>query len=324
MKNIFSLIATIVALVGYGAIVEAQQAKVYRVGVLLQGGPLYTIIDGLRDGLRELGFEEGRQYVLEIRDAKGDLKAAEAAARNLAREKVNLIYTLATPVTTVAKDATTDIPIVFCVGSDPVAAGLVQSFVRPGGRLTGVHYLVADLTAKRLEILKEILPKLSRVVTFYDPGSRVATEAAKLGREEAKRLGLKFIERNVTSVEELRKALQALKAGEADAYFYTADAMVVSQAQLIIETAQTKGLATMFHDQSLVAKGALASYGQNYHEIGRLSAKYVQRVLKGVDPRDLRIETVDNVELIINLKTAKQLGLTVPPDVLARANKVIK
>jgi len=324
MKNIFSLIATIVALVGYGAIVEAQQAKVYRVGVLLQGGPLYTIIDGLRDGLRELGFEEGRQYVLEIRDAKGDLKAAEAAARNLAREKVNLIYTLATPVTTVAKDATTDIPIVFCVGSDPVAAGLVQSFVRPGGRLTGVHYLVADLTAKRLEILKEILPKLSRVVTFYDPGSRVATEAAKLGREEAKRLGLKFIERNVTSVEELRKALQALKAGEADAYFYTADAMVVSQAQLIIETAQTKGLATMFHDQSLVAKGALASYGQNYHEIGRLSAKYVQRVLKGVDPRDLRIETVDNVELIINLKTAKQLGLTVPPEVLARANKVIK
>ena len=324
MKNIFSLIAIIVALVGYGAIAEAQQAKVYRVGVLLQGGPLYTIIDGLRDGLRELGFEEGRQYVLEIRDAKGDLKAAEAAARNLAREKVNLIYTLATPVTTVAKNATTDIPIVFCVGSDPVAAGLVQSFVRPGGRLTGVHYLVADLTAKRLEILKEILPKLSRVVTFYDPGSRVATEAAKLGREEAKRLGLKFIERNVTSVEELRKALQALKAGEADAYFYTADAMVVSQAQLIIETAQTKGLATMFHDQSLVAKGALASYGQNYHEIGRLSAKYVQRVLKGVDPRDLRIETVDNVELIINLKTAKQLGLTVPPDVLARANKVIK
>jgi len=324
MKNIFSLIAIIVALVGYGAIAEAQQAKVYRVGVLLQGGPLYTIIDGLRDGLRELGFEEGRQYVLEIRDAKGDLKAAEAAARNLAREKVNLIYTLATPVTTVAKDATTDIPIVFCVGSDPVAAGLVQSFVRPGGRLTGVHYLVADLTAKRLEILKEILPKLSRVVTFYDPGSRVATEAAKLGREEAKRLGLKFIERNVTSVEELRKALQALKAGEADAYFYTADAMVVSQAQLIIETAQTKGLATMFHDQSLVAKGALASYGQNYHEIGRLSAKYVQRVLKGVDPRDLRIETVDNVELIINLKTAKQLGLTVPPEVLARANKVIK
>jgi putative ABC transport system substrate-binding protein len=324
MKNIFSLIAIIVALVGYGAIAEAQQAKVYRVGVLLQGGPLYTIIDGLRDGLRELGFEEGRQYVLEIRDAKGDLKAVEAAARNLAREKVNLIYTLATPVTTVAKDATTDIPIVFCVGSDPVAAGLVQSFVRPGGRLTGVHYLVADLTAKRLEILKEILPKLSRVVTFYDPGSRVATEAAKLGREEAKRLGLKFIERNVTSVEELRKALQALKAGEADAYFYTADAMVVSQAQLIIETAQTKSLATMFHDQSLVAKGALASYGQNYHEIGRLSAKYVQRVLKGVDPRDLRIETVDNVELIINLKTAKQLGLTVPPDVLARANKVIK
>ena len=194
----------------------------------------------------------------------------------------------------------------------------------PEGRLTGVHFLVSDLTSKRLEILKEILPKLRGVVTVYDPASQVAKESAQLAREEAKRLGLKFIERHVKSVEELRQALQALKAGEADAFFYTPDPMVVGQAQLIIDTAKAKKLPTMFHEQSLVAKGGLASYGQSYYEIGRLSAKYVQKVLSGTPPRDLRIETFDDVELVINLKTAKELGLTIPPNVLARANKVIK
>ena len=305
---------------------DAQQSKVYRVGVILPGGALYEAIGGLKDGLKELGLEEGKQFTLTIRDTKGDPKAAEEAARNFEREKVNLIYALALPVITAAKGTTTNIPIVFGVGSDPVAGGLVESFAKPGGRLTGVHFLVRDLAAKRLEILKEILPKLRRVLTFYDPGSRspVPAEAAKLGREEAKRLKLIFIERHVGSVEELRKALQALKPGEADAYFYTPDAMVLGQAQLIIETANAQKLPTMFHEQSLVAKGALASYGVSYYGVGRLSAKYVQRVLTGTHPRDLRVETVDDVELVINLKTAKALGLSIPPEVLARANKVIK
>ena len=303
---------------------DAQQQKVYRIGVLFIGGPWYETVDGLRVGLKEMGLEEGKQFTLAIRDTKGNAKAAEEAAKNFEREKVNLIYALATSVITATKAVTANVPIVFCIGSDPVAMGLVESFVRPGGRLTGIHFLNRDLTAKRLEILKEIVPKASRVLTFYDPGNRLATESAELGREEAKRLGLKFIERHVKSVEELRQALQALKAGEADAFFYTPDAMVIGQAQLIIDTAKAKKLATMFHEKSLVSKGALASYGQSYFEIGRLSAKYVQKVLGGTPPGDLRIETFDDVELVINLKTAKELGLTIPPNVLARANKVIK
>jgi putative ABC transport system substrate-binding protein len=316
------LLAT--ALLSIDPSVEAQQPKVYRIGVVIPGGPLYEAVDGLRTGLRELGLQEGKQFSLTIRDTKGDAKAAEQAVRALEGEKVSLLYTVGTSVTTAAKEATANIPIVFGVGSDPVAGGLVESFVKPGGRLTGVHYVVGDLTAKRLEILKEILPKLGRVVTFYDPGNNVAIDSAKLGREEAKRLGLKFIERHVNSVEELQKAFQALKTGEADAFFYTADAMVVAQAQLIIDTAKAKKLATMFHEPSLVTKGALASYGQNYHEVGRASAKYVQRVLNGAQPRDLRVETIENIELAINLQTAKAVGLTIPTDVLARANKVIK
>jgi putative tryptophan/tyrosine transport system substrate-binding protein len=303
---------------------HAQQAKVYRIGALFPGGPLSETIDGLRGGLRELGLTEGKQFTLAILDTKGEAKAAEEAARNFEREKFDLIYALTTPVVTPVRVGTTNIPIVFCVGSDPVAMGLVDGFAKPGGRLTGVQYLVTDLTAKRLEILKEILPKLNRVITFYNPGDLAAPGAAKAAREEATRHGLKFVERHVTSVEELRKVLQALKPGEADAYFYVPDVMVIGQVQLIIDTAKSKKLATMFQEQSLVAKGALASYGQNYYEIGRVSAKYVQRVLSGVQPRDLKVETIDDVELAINLQTAKQLGLTIPPNVLVRARKVIK
>lgn len=315
---------TLLSIFSFNNSAPAQPAKPYRIGVILPGGPLHEAIDGLRDGLRQLGLEEGKHFSLTIRDTKGDAKEAEAAAKSFEREQVSLIIALTTSVTTAAMGATASIPIVFGVGSDPVTGGLVANFAKPGGRLTGVHYLLTDLTAKRLEILKEILPKLSRVVTFYNPGNPVATAAAKSGREEAKRLGLKFVERHVPSVEELRKALQALKTGEVDAYFYTSDAMVTSQAQLIIDTSKAKRLATMFHEQSLVTKGALASYGQNFHEVGRASAKYVQRILNGAHPRDLRVETIENIELAINLQTAKQLGLTIPPQVLARAKKVIR
>ena len=304
--------------------VDAQQQKINRIGVLLQGGAWYDAIDGLRQELGDQGYVEGKQFVLDIRDSKGDLKAAEEEARNLERQKVRLIYAVASSVVTAAKKATREVSIVFNVGSDPVAAGLVESFVKPGGRLTGVHFLVKDLTGKRLEILKELLPKLRSVLTLYDPANKVAKESAQLAQPEAKRLGLRFMERHVASVEELRGVLKGLKPGEADAFFYTPDAMVGSQSQLIIDTANAKKLATMFQEQGLVVKGALASYGQSYYHLGRLSAKYVQKILSGAPPGDLRIETVEDVELAINLRTAKHLGLTIPPQMLARANKVIR
>ena len=323
MRNRTLCFALYAVLLAFCPSAHAQQ-KVYRIGVVFPGGPMSETVDGLRKGMKELGFEEGKQFTLTIRDTRGDAKTTADAAKAFEQEKVNLIYAIATTVITAAKEATQNVPIVFSIGSDPVALGLVNDFAKPGGRLTGVHYLVKDLTAKRLEILKEMLPKISRVVTFFDPTTRVAADGAALAREEAKRLGLKFIERHVRSTEELRKGLQGLKAGEADAFFYIADAMIVGQAQWIIDTAKAKKLPTMFQDQSLVTKGGLASYGQNYQEIGRLSAKLVYRVLNGTSPRDVRVETFDDVELAINLKTAKELGLTIPPNLLARANKVIK
>jgi putative ABC transport system substrate-binding protein len=303
---------------------EAQQRKVYRVGVLVPGEAWYEIIDGLRVGLKQLGLEEGKQYTLAIRDWLGDAKAAEEAASKFEQEKVNLIYTTSTNSTIAARRATADIPIVFCAGTDPVVVGLVDSFAKPGGRLTGIYQPATDLTAKRLEILKEIVPKLRRVVTFYDPRRPTAIESSKLAREAAQQMGLQLIERHVASIEELQTDVRALRAGEVDAYLAVSDAIASNQAQLIIDTARVKKFATMLDFLSHVTKGGLASYAVNFHEMGRLSAKYVQRILTGVKPQDLPVQGVDKIELVINLKTAKDIGLTVPPNVLARADKVIK
>jgi putative tryptophan/tyrosine transport system substrate-binding protein len=303
---------------------EAQQPKIFRVGVITTGGGWYATIDGLRVGLRELGLGEGKQFVLEIRDTKGDLKAAEEAARIFEHEKINLIYTTQTSVTIAAKRATVDIPIVFCAGADPVDLGLVESFAHPGGRLTGVYEPGTDLTAKRLENLKEIVPKLRRVVTFYNPSNPVAVEATKFARGAARQMGIQFVERHIASVEELQTGIRALRSGEVDAFFEVSDALVQINDQLIIDRARDVKLPGMFNNQSSVIKGGLASYSASRYEVGRLSAKYVQRILAGVKPQDLPVEAVRKIDLVINLKTAKQIGLTIPPNVLARADRVIK
>ena len=322
-RIIVAFLATLVLVSDHLA--QAQQAKVYRIGVIHEGGPFYAVVDGLKDGLRELGFEQGKHYLLEIRDLKGDWKVAEAEARSLEQGKVDLIYSVATSVTRAVKRATTEVPIVFAVGSDPVVAGLVESFARPGGRLTGVHYQQsAALAAKRLEILKAILPNLHRVVTFYDPSNPTAIAAAKSAREAARRLDIEIVERHVASVHELRQGLQALKVQAADAYFYTSDAMVAGQAPFIIDTARSQRLPTMFADPSLAAQGALVGYGVSYHEVGRLSAKYVHRVLTGTSPQNLPVESLSKVTLAVNLETARLIGVTIPQAVRLRSDKVIE
>ena len=303
---------------------EAQQGRLYRVGVVFQGGGYSAGVDGLRDGLRELGFEEGKQLVLHVRDAKGDLKSVEAAARGLEDEKVDLIYSLATSVTLAAKRVTRSVPIVFYAGTDPVTVGLVESFRKPGGRLTGIFGRFTDMTGKRLELLKEMVPRVRRPAVFYNPDNRAAQESLKLARDAARQLQLELVERPVASVEELRVSLRTLKPGEADAIITVSDAMVVSRQELLIEAAMAKRLPTMLTDPASATGGALAGYGENYYKAGRVSAKYVQRVLQGHNPGDLPIEQLDNLQFVINLKTAKALGLTIPRAVLVRADEIIE
>jgi putative tryptophan/tyrosine transport system substrate-binding protein len=301
---------------------EAQPHKPYRIGVIHEGGQYSATIDGLKDGLRELGLEPGKDVLLDIRDVQGNRPAAYEAARSLEREKVDLLYSVGTSVTLVVKGATAKIPIVFVGGNDSVAAGLVGSLPRPGGRLTGVQFLSVDLTAKRLEILKEMLPKLHKIITFYDSGNPVA--GIKETRAAALRLNIEIVEHPVTSVEELRERFKALGPKDGDAFFYTPDAMTTSQDQFIIDTANAKKLPTMFGQPSLVVQGALAGYGVDFIDVGHLSAKYVQRVLTGTSPENLPIESFSRYGLGVNLKTARELGVTIPQSVLFRADKVIE
>jgi len=324
MKNILGLLMAAVLLSPVSGAVAQPTKKIPHIGVIHLGGVLGTVADGLRAGLKELGLDDGKQVILDVKDLKGDAKGAESLAQKFEQDKVNLIFTNTQPVTTAAMKATKNIPILFAIGTDPIAHGFIQSFGKPAGRLTGVQYLARDLTGKRLELLKEFLPGLRQIVTFYDPNNPVSNQGATLGREAAQQLKIKLVEQHVKSATELSTALANIKPRQFDAYLYTGDPMVASQAQQIIDSAQTKKLPTMFHDQALVASGALASYGQSYFEIGRRSAKYVQKVLAGTPPGDLRVETVEDVELAFNLKTAKQIGVTIPPNVLTRAAKVVR
>jgi len=302
----------------------AQEGKVRKVGVILQGGSWYAMVDGLRAGLRDLGLVEGKQFVLDVRDTRGDLKAVEEAARSLEKEKVDLICTLATSVSVAAKRATVKVPIIFMTGTNPVTVKLVESIPHPGGRLTGVQFRATDLTGKRLELLRQIVPSLRRVVTFYDPKNPSAIESAKEAREAARNLGLELIERHVASVAELQTATQAFRANEADAVIAVSDAMVDSHIQSVIDMAVARRLPTMLYDPGAVVKGGLATYSADYVEVGRLSAKYVQRVLGGTNPADLPVEGTDKLSFVVNMKTAKRIGLAIPESVLARADKIIE
>jgi putative ABC transport system substrate-binding protein len=303
---------------------SAQEARPLRVAVILQGGPWYDMVDGLRENLRELGLSEGRHLVLEIHDTRGDLKAVEEVASKIEAEKGTLLVTTSTSVSLAAKKATKNIPIVFAAGTDPVAVKLADSIRRPGGRFTGVHFLVTDLTGKRLELLREMVPSVRRVLTFYDPSNASAIESAKEGREAAGRLGLEFIERKVASVDEFHRALNAIRVGEADAYFAVSDAMVGSQTRAIVEMGRSKRLPTMSFEPSFVVQGGLASYSSDFKQVGRAAAKYVQQILAGANPADLPVERIDRVALVVNLKTAEHIGVVIPDSILARADKLIE
>jgi putative ABC transport system substrate-binding protein len=227
------------------------------VGAIYLSGHHQVIVDGLRQGLRDLGLEEGKHYVLDVREVTGgDWPAVGQAARDIERANVEVIYAVTTQVALGAKRATAKVPIVFYVGVDPVAAGLVQSFAKPGGRLSGVHSLSRDLTVKRMEILKEMIPKLRRMVTFYDSRESISTENAQLARKVAQQMGLQLVERHLDSVEETRGVLQGMTSGGGQAYFHTPGGTATSQAPLIIDAARTKKLPTMFTTPASWCSGA--------------------------------------------------------------------
>jgi putative ABC transport system substrate-binding protein len=323
MRRPAALLAIVLSLVIHPVV--AQTPGVKRIGVVLHGGPYYFAgVEGLREGLKAAGLEEGRDVALIVRDAMGDLNAAGGAARELERDGVDVIVALATSVALASKGATENVPIVFAAGSDPVAMGLVDAIARPGGRVTGLHSIVTDLTPKRLEILHELVPAVKRVLTFYDPRNQAAAAAALLARDAARTFGMVLIEGHVSTPEQLVERVQGMQANDADAYFFVSDAMVLSRDGLLVEKTNALRMPTMATYVDPVAKGALAGYGVSYRDLGRRAAVYVRRILSGSSPRDLPVEAVERPTLAINLRTAKALGVDISPGLLNRADEVVE
>jgi len=329
MVLLFSLVAaTALGLLGAPLVIEAQPAgKVPRIGYLSSLSPDAdaTRREGFRRGLEELGYREGQNITVEYRWAEGKLDRLADLAAELVRLKVDVILAAGGDHTIRAtKKATARIPIVMALGDDSVASGHVTSLARPGGNVTGLDTLTQDLAAKRLELLKELLPGIHRVAVLWN--SAVPERAKELKNTElaARTLRIEIQSLGIRSPEDFDDKFQAMVKGRAEALVVTPDPITNTHRAKIIEFATTKRVPTMFALRLPVDDGGLVSYGTNFEAVFRRAATYVDKILKGAKPVDLPVERPTKFELVINLKTAKALGLTIPPSVLLRADQVIR
>jgi putative tryptophan/tyrosine transport system substrate-binding protein len=272
--------------------------------------------------LRELGWIEGRTIAIEYRWAEGRSERAAEIAAELVRLKVDVIVTAATPNIVAAKQATSVIPIVFALAGDPLGTGLVASLARPGGNATGLSIQTTDLAGKRLELLREVIPGLSRLAILVNIGNRLAVLEMGEVQAAARTLGLESATSEIRRAEDIVPAFEALK-GRADALYVCNDILIVTNRIRINILAVGARLPTMTGIRELVEAGALLSYGANFPDLFRRAADYVDKILQGAKPGDLPIEQPTKFDLIINLTTAKALGLTIPESFLLRADEVI-
>jgi putative ABC transport system substrate-binding protein len=307
--------------------VEAQQVKkVPRVGYVDAGSPATTghRAQAFMEGLRELGYVDGLNIVIEYRWAKGKLERLPGFVADLVHAKVDVIVSSATPAIRVAKEQTTTIPIVMAGVTDPVANGFVASLARPRGNITGLTHLSQDLTGKRLELLKEVVPRLLRVAVLWNPNHPGQPLAYKEGEAAAQALKVTLISMEARNREEIEMVLSGMGKERPQALFELPDPLTFFNRKLIAEFAAKNRLPAVYGFREYVDAGGLMSYGASFPDLVRRAATYVDKILKGSKPADLPVEQPSKFEFIVNLKAAKQIGLTIPPNVLARADKVIK
>ncbi len=319
----------VLALLAFGAVplaVEAQQAgKVPRIGVLQAGLPssgTSPVADAFLEGLRDLGYVEGRNVFIEHRWAEERLDRLPDLAADLVRVKVDVIVAGGIAATRAAKQATATIPIVMSAATDPLGAGLIASLARPGGNITGSATLLSELGAKRLELLKEAFPKISRVAVLYDPTTSPSVLKEVEGAAERLKIQLRVLE--VRTPEELEGAFREAKRSRADALSVLASPFFQSQRVRIASLAAEYRLPASVPHREYVETGGLMSYGPNFRDLNRRAAIYVDKILKGARPADLPVEQIERFELVINVRTAKALGLSIPPSLLLRADRVIE
>jgi putative ABC transport system substrate-binding protein len=308
---------------------EAQQpTKVPRIGYLsgasFSSSSMSARIEAFRQVLRQLGYVEGKNIFIEWRSAEENADRMQELAAELVRLQVDVIVTGGSTSTRSAKKATSTIPIVMAQDDDPVGSGFVASLARPGGNITGLSTLSPELSGKRLELLKEIVPRLSRVAVIGNLTSPGSPQGLKEIELAAGALGVKLQHLDVQNPNDIETAFRAAGKGRADAVIELSGAVLISQRTRVAELAAKSRLPAIYHRREFVEAGGLMSYATNIIDLERRAAIYVDKILKGAKPADLPVEQPTKFEFMINLQAAKQIGLTIPPNVLARADRVIK
>jgi putative ABC transport system substrate-binding protein len=323
-KTILLLIGFVLANIHFA---EAQQpTKIARIGFINASSPSAIVAryEAFRQGLRELGYVEGKNITIEYRYAEGKLDRLREIVAELVRLKVDLIVTAGPSATRAAKEATSIIPIVMALDYDPIGNGFVASLAKPGGNITGLSALYPEMSGKQLELLKEIVPGLSHVAVLgssTQPGNAHAVKETELA---AAGFGVKLQYLNVLVPKDIEAAFGAATKGRTEAIVVLAGPVLLSHRTQVAESAVKSRIPVTYQASEYVEAGGLMSYGVTIADLHRRAATYVDRILKGAKPGDLPVEQPTKFELIINLKAAKQIGLTIPPNVLARADKVIK
>jgi len=314
-----------VSLVTLPCLADAQMAaKVYRVGYLSMAPGPSPRSEALQQGLRDLGYIEGQNLKIEYRWADGKAERAQSEAAELARAKVDVIVTGGPQATRVARDATTAIPIVMAVDYDPVGAGFVASLAHPGGNVTGLSAINPELSGKRLELLKAAVPRLSRLAVVWNPTEPNSDSYVKETHSAARTLDVQVQSLEIRSMPDLEKAFRAASREHANALSVLTDPVTLYHRKELVDLAAKHHLPAIYSERLFVEAGGLMSYGASDRELHRRAATYVDKILKGVKSADLPVEQPTKYELVISLKTAKALGLILPPSLLARADDIIR
>jgi putative ABC transport system substrate-binding protein len=327
MTKQIAVMALSLVLFTLGDSAQAQQpARIFRLGILLPtSGPGQSArIEAFRHRLRELGYVEGKNIVIEYRYAEGKLERLPDLAAELVGLKVDVIVTASGSGILAAKKASATIPIVFAQAADPVGTGLVSSLARPGGNITGLSLIVPDLDGKRLELLKEAFPKVAQAAFLWRSGGSRGNLALTPMEAAAKALGVKLLSLEVRSLDDFDSAFARAKRDGAQALITAPSPLINAQQHQVLDFAAKNRLPAIYPFSEFVEAGGLMSYAPNTADLWRRAADFVDKILKGAKPADLPVEQPKKFEFIVNLKAAKQIGLTVPPNVLARADRVIR
>jgi putative tryptophan/tyrosine transport system substrate-binding protein len=303
---------------------EAQQGtKSYRIGYLSAADRL-GVDEPFHRALRELGYTDGQNITIENRFAGGDAERLREAAFELVRLNVDIIVTRGPQATRAVKVATSRIPVVMAFDSDPVGMGFVANLARPGGNITGLSTLAPELDGKRLELLKEMLPPLRRVAILWNPAQPGVRVSLRETESAARTLGIQVVSLEIHAQSDLKSAVEGAKHGRAEALIVLRDPVTSLARTTMVRLAAEYRLPTMYWDEQFVAVGGLLAYGPSAYDLYRRAAVYVDKILKGAKPADLPVEQPTKFDLVINMKTAKALALTIPPSLLARADRVIQ